>query len=109
LLRAEARRFGALRKKYQPLHHDAYLGLLLKYVKESTGKPHDDEMADLLQAAHDALGAKAIFTAEMLSKVRQRRFPDLVRKRKQPVFSDDWLGLMLGTPPSKLDKTPRKK
>jgi hypothetical protein len=109
LLRAEARRFGALRKKYRPLHHDAYLGLLLKYVKESTGKPHDDEMADLLQAAHDALGVQAEFTAEGLRKLRQRKFPDLVQKREQSAPSDDWLGLMLGTPPSKLDKTPRKK
>jgi hypothetical protein len=56
---------------------------LLIYVKESTGKYHDDWIADLLQAAHDALGKTANFSAEGLRKLRQRKLRQIVRASKR--------------------------
>ena len=108
-LRAEAKVFRTLGSDYERFAQIDRLGPVLRYVKNSTGEFHDDEMADLLQAAHDALGVQAEFTAEGLRKLRQRKFPDLVQKREQSAPSDEWLGLLLATPKRKLDKKPRKK
>jgi hypothetical protein len=55
--------------------------LLLEYVKIKTGSYHDEWMANLLQAAHDALGKKANFSAESLRKLRQRKIHPMKSSR----------------------------
>ena len=96
LLRAEAKQFGALRRNYEQLMSTLYLSRLLGYVKESTGQFHEELMADLLQAAHNAVGIDESFSGVQLRKLRQRRMPYLVRTRKGLLDSDNALGLMLG-------------
>jgi hypothetical protein len=118
-LRAEAAVFRTLGSDYENSVQIDRLGQVLRYVKNSTGKPHDETMADLLQATYVVLGVEEEFSAPKLRKLRQRKFPDIVHPRtKTPVlggldaFDDlpaDWLGLMLGASPHKLDKKPRKK
>lgn len=104
LLRAEAKEFGRMARIYSPLKRDHALGRLLRHVKESTGQFHDDNMANLLQAAHDALGVDATFSAEQLRKMRMRNFPSLVRNRSKSWFAVDTSG-MLRPFLSELDKT----
>ncbi len=87
-LRGEARECGALHRYYDRIMSTKYMGGLLQYVKDSTGEFQDERVANLLQAAHEALGEDASFTAEKLRKLRQRRFPSLVRKRRIPTLYD---------------------
>jgi hypothetical protein len=94
--RAEAKAFRELGRLYETTRTSDGLGPVLRYVKQSTGQFHDGCMADLLQAAHDALGVKANFSAEQLRKLRQRKFPDLIRKQILPEFADEFLGMPLG-------------
>lgn len=105
LLRAEARQFGRFSRNYDKIMTIAFMGGLLSYVKESTGQFHDQHMADLLQAAHDAQGIKASFTAEKLRKVRLRNLPHLVRKRKMLRGLEELYGTFSGVPLGQLDKT----
>lgn len=111
LLRAEAEVYRLMARDYERFCEAEGLGLILKHVKNATGHFHDDKMADLLQAAHDALGVEANFSAEMLRKLRQRRFPDTILKRKKPLPIDDALSGLYGMlhPLSKLDKPQGKK
>jgi hypothetical protein len=100
-LRAEAKEFQTMGRDYEHFRQIDGLGPVLKYVKNATGQFHDERMADLLQAAHDALGVKANFSAEQLRKLRQRKFPDVVRKRRiSPLY-----GTFLTMPLRELDKS----
>jgi hypothetical protein len=45
--------------------------------------------------------ARFPFPAEQLRKLRQRKFHDVIRKRKMPNFLDEFLGMPLG----ELDKS----
>ena len=99
-LRAEAGVYRTMARDYEGFCEAEGLGPVLKYVKNATGHFHDDKMADLLQAAHDALGVDAIFSAEKLRKLRQRKFREVVKTRKTALphdyALDNALGLMLG-------------
>ena len=91
--RGEAEAFREMGRAYDA-RRDNGIVPVLRYVKESTGKFHDDCMADLLQATHDAFGVDAKFSAEALRKLRQRKSPELVKKRKKPDHSYDWLKIL---------------
>jgi hypothetical protein len=104
--RTESKAFQEMARTYEDARTNDGIVPVLKYVKQSTGKFHDDCMADLLQAAHDAFGVEATFSAEMLRKLRQRKSPELIRKRNvhtglEGLFGSDFLGMPLGD----LDKT----
>jgi hypothetical protein len=71
------------------------LGPILRHVKETTGEFHDELMADLLQGAYDALGARESFSAEKLRKLRQRKLPEIVRKRKVYSGLDQLYGTLI--------------
>lgn len=107
-LRAEARAFGRMAGIYSRFKRDEVLGILLRYVKESTGQFHDETLASLLQTAHDELGVEATFGAEQLRILRRRNFPELTRKRKKDSLLDNPLWKMLVISPLELDKTESK-
>jgi hypothetical protein len=71
-LRSEEHKLGGLIRLHPRLTNTFYLAGIVRYVKESTGSPHDKELADLLQAAHNAFGSEKQFSAESLKKFRQR-------------------------------------
>ena len=100
MLEMEANTFGRLKRKYQSLRRTDYLRGLLRYVKESTGQFQDEIMADLLQAAHEALDMDVRFSAWQLRKLRQRKLPDVIRKRGKSTLLDPFEISRLG----KLDK-----
>jgi len=108
-LRAKARAFGRMAGIYSRFKRDYVLGILLRYVKESTGQFRDGTLASLLQAAHDELEVEATFGAEQLRILRRRNFPGLIRKRKKDSFLDNPLWGMLVISPLELDKTGDKK
>lgn len=101
-VRGEARECMELHRRFDRIETTHYLGGFVQYVKESTGQFHDERTANLLQAAHDALGVGKSFTAEGLRKLRQHLFPSLVKKRKEPTPLDLLLTM---TRPLKLDKS----
>jgi hypothetical protein len=57
------------------------LSALLHSVQKDTGNFHDERLADLLQAAHQALGSTKEFSGEGLRKFRQRHARSLIRSR----------------------------
>ncbi len=72
-LRLEERQLAAVLKfseKYAG--PDACIASLVEYIYTTTGTFHDEMLANLLQAAHDALNSSRRFSAEMLRKFRQR-------------------------------------
>ncbi|MGD0157123.1 MAG: hypothetical protein ABSB50_13565 [Terracidiphilus sp.] len=83
LLRAEGTRFAKMRRECSKIKRGKFLRQLLRYVKQSTGRNYDKMMADLLQSAHDSLGADIRFNEVWLSKFRQRIEPTMIRKHKK--------------------------
>ena len=58
---------------------------LMALLRRQTGAFHDRLLADLLAAAHQALGSSDSFTEEQLNKLRQRKGPGLISaKRTDP-------------------------
>jgi hypothetical protein len=90
--RAEAKALREIIRVYESARRSDSLGPVLRYVKQTTGQYHDERMADLLQAAHDALGVEACFSAEQLRKLRQRKLPDVVRRRKPKTGLSEFYG-----------------
>jgi hypothetical protein len=85
-LRVEERNLGRLIRLHPRLTDNDYLARIVSYIKESTGRFHDELLADLLQAAHDTLGSEKQFSAESLKKFRQRHARSLVRTRESPTL-----------------------
>jgi hypothetical protein len=84
--RAEAKAFQELASTYKDARMSEGIVPVLKYVKQSTGEFHDECVANLLQAAHDAFNVKATFSGPILRKLRQRKSPEMVRKRRAPSY-----------------------
>ena len=55
------------------------LSALLHNIQKDTGNFHDERLADLLQAAHQACGSTKEFSGEGLRKFRQRHARSLIR------------------------------
>jgi hypothetical protein len=106
LLQSEARTLGRLRKNLGRIRTVVYMGRFVQYVKESTGNFHDEEIANLLQSAHDALGVEATFSAESLRVTRRRLLPHLIKKRAQYGLAALYKNLPLEEKPSRMGLSP---
>jgi hypothetical protein len=78
----EASRFGKCSRLSGRAADDFYVGELLRHVFKTTGKYHEEVLADLLQLVHGELGSDRKFSSEQLKKVRQRHLRDLIRPKK---------------------------
>jgi len=77
----EDRKLRKLSALYPNFIANQFLSALLQRVQRDTGNFHDEPMADLLQAAHQALGSTKEFSGEGLRKFRQRHARSLLRSR----------------------------
>jgi hypothetical protein len=78
----EASSFGKCSRLSGRAANDFFVGKLLRYVFETTGKYHEGVLADLLQFVHGELGSDREFSGEQLKKIRQRRLKDLIQTRQ---------------------------
>ncbi|MGC1781145.1 MAG: hypothetical protein WA708_01350 [Acidobacteriaceae bacterium] len=77
----EDRKLRKLSALYPNFMANRFLFALLQSVQRDTGNFHDEPLADLLQAGHQALGSPKEFTGEGLRKFRQRHARSLLRYR----------------------------
>jgi hypothetical protein len=79
----EDRKLRKLASIYPGFMSNWGLSALQSVVVKGTGNFHDDLLADLLDAAHQAVGSPAEFTGEGLRKFRQRHARTLIRHSKR--------------------------
>jgi hypothetical protein len=83
-----ATEFGRFSRSQAQLNRRREIGVLVRYVRQKTGRNCDEEIARLLTDAHVAVGSKKTFRADQVKKLRQRHVPEIKPKVPQ-----------LGSPP----------
>ena len=74
-----ARLFGRIVRKQAQLGRMEDLGRLVAYVRHTTGRNFDNELARLLTDAHEVAGIKKQFSAQQIKKFRQRHIPNVAK------------------------------
>jgi hypothetical protein len=80
-LEEEASRFGECSRLSGRAADNFFVGELLRYVFKTTGKYHEEVLADLLQLVHGEFGSDRKFSSEQLKQVRRRHLKDLIRPK----------------------------
>ena len=70
--REKAKRMGSLLREYPPRQRHRWINFLLAHIWQTTGRPHDKEIARLVSAAYEAVGKDEYVTEVQIKKHRQR-------------------------------------
>lgn len=77
---AMAKQLGRFSRSQVQLSRRRDIGVLVKYVRQKTGRNYDEEIARLLTDAHVAVGSKKKFSSDQVKKLRQRHLPEIKPK-----------------------------